>query len=80
MTAALRAMLDEWAVPHLHAERIVANAFTDNIGSHRVFTKNGFNGIGTIQGSHMVEEMASKGRGDCKLSVFEWRSPTKRAT
>lgn len=77
MTAALHTLIQEWVIPHMKAHRLVATAFVDNIGSHRVFLKNGFVNTGTVAGIHAATEMEAKGRVDCSLSVFEWRASTK---
>lgn len=59
MTSAIRVMMDEWAIPRMNAQHIVATAFIDNIGSQRTFTKNGFRlvegtGVERIDLTHKV--------------------------
>lgn len=76
MTSALHELITEWAIPHLNIHRLVATAFADNIGSHRVFLKNGFKHIRTIRRTHASGEMFTKGRGDCTQHVFEWIRPS----
>lgn len=42
MTAALGAILHQWAVPKMGVRRMRGETFKGNIGSIRVFEKNGF--------------------------------------
>lgn len=42
MTAVIKAVIDEWAVPRMNARVIKASAYADNRASVRVFEKNGF--------------------------------------
>ena len=42
MTAAIRTIIHEWMVPRMNARLIRAEAFKGNLGSVRVFEKNGF--------------------------------------
>jgi len=74
MTAALRTLINDWAIPHLNAHRIVVTAFFDNIGSQRVLLKNGFVCTGSMNAAQVAERMRSKGRNDSTLYIFEWRS------
>lgn len=75
MTAAVRAMISEWGLPHLQMRNITACAFLNNIGSQRVFLKNGF----SISGSVEVwdkGDLAKRGRleaTDGTLVMLKWR-------
>ncbi|PKX95579.1 GNAT family N-acetyltransferase [Aspergillus novofumigatus IBT 16806] len=42
MTAVIKAVIEEWAVPRMNARVIKASAYADNRASMRVFEKNGF--------------------------------------
>ncbi|GFF22558.1 putative ribosomal-protein-alanine acetyltransferase [Aspergillus udagawae] len=42
MTAVIKAVVEEWAVPRMNARVIKASAYADNRASMRVFEKNGF--------------------------------------
>ncbi|KAI8990554.1 acyl-CoA N-acyltransferase [Trametes punicea] len=42
MTAAIRTLTHTWAIPRMGVRQIRVETFTDNIGSRRVFEKNGF--------------------------------------
>jgi RimJ/RimL family protein N-acetyltransferase len=46
MTAAVHAIIEDYAVPYMNVRRIRTRVFEHNIGSRRVFEKNGF----TFQG------------------------------
>ncbi|RXW24536.1 hypothetical protein EST38_g1314 [Candolleomyces aberdarensis] len=49
MTDAVKTIMTKWAVPRMNAHKIVAGTFAANIGSQRVFEKNGFKHIGTLK-------------------------------
>ncbi|KAJ2930434.1 hypothetical protein H1R20_g6651, partial [Candolleomyces eurysporus] len=49
MTDAVKTIITKWAVPRMNAHKIVAGTFAGNIGSQRVFEKNGFKHIGTLK-------------------------------
>jgi len=42
MTAAIRTVLHQWAIPRMNARTIRTEVFSGNVGSCRVFQKNGF--------------------------------------
>ncbi|KAI0328499.1 acyl-CoA N-acyltransferase [Cubamyces sp. BRFM 1775] len=42
MTAAIKTLMQEWAIPRMGVRQIRVETFTDNIGSRRVFEKLGF--------------------------------------
>lgn len=42
MSAAVRAVINQWMIPHMNAHRIRVAVFEGNTGSVRVFEKNGF--------------------------------------
>ncbi|KAF7165390.1 hypothetical protein CNMCM5623_009555 [Aspergillus felis] len=42
MTAVIKAVVEEWAVPRMNARVIKASAYAENRASMRVFEKNGF--------------------------------------
>ncbi|KAG8782662.1 hypothetical protein FRC12_020581 [Ceratobasidium sp. 428] len=59
MTAAIKAMIGLWAVPHMNARKFRAGTFPDNIGSQKTFLKNGFKFSGRYNG--VVQFPESKG-------------------
>ncbi|KAG9084645.1 hypothetical protein FRC07_013582 [Ceratobasidium sp. 392] len=59
MTAAIKAMVELWAVPHMNARKFRASTFPDNVGSQKTFLKNGFVFSGRVDG--VVQFPESKG-------------------
>ena len=67
MSAVVGAVINQWMVPHMNAHRIRTEATEGNIGSVRVFEKNGFKllevvkvdrvgpGFGRVEGVHVLE-------------------------
>lgn len=67
MTACVATVLKKWAIPRMNVHCVRAAIFAGNIGSQKVFTKNGFKHIATLPDHGVV-------RGELKtLDVFEWR-------
>ncbi|KAF8683258.1 Acetyltransferase (GNAT) domain [Rhizoctonia solani] len=67
MTAAIKTMIDLWATPHMNAHRFYAATFPENIGSQKVFLKNGFEIVDRVIGAVQFPE--SKG-GHIKDSII----------
>ncbi|KAF4611980.1 hypothetical protein D9613_004126 [Agrocybe pediades] len=68
MTDALDTILHEWAIPRMNVRRILTGAFIGNVGSVRVFQKNGFKMLRTVDEFAVV-------RGTMRgLHVLEWRA------
>jgi RimJ/RimL family protein N-acetyltransferase len=66
MTDAVRTIMTKWAIPRMNARKITASTFAGNIGSQRVFEKNGFKHIVTLPDYVNV-------RGNIKtLEIFGW--------
>ncbi|KAG8712835.1 hypothetical protein FRC08_014023 [Ceratobasidium sp. 394] len=59
MTAAIKTMIEMWAVPHMNARKFRACAFLDNIGSQKTFLKNRFRFSSRTNGTVRLPE--SKG-------------------
>ncbi|KAJ9250609.1 hypothetical protein DTO207G8_5986 [Paecilomyces variotii] len=74
MTAVVRALINEWAVPHMNARIIKVSTYVGNTGSVRVFEKNGF------QMEHVLEDWSTvaenRGGGRASINVLGWRAPT----
>ncbi|KAG1734033.1 uncharacterized protein EDB91DRAFT_1057071 [Suillus paluster] len=67
MTAAVGLFMSAWAIPRMGARHVVAYTFAENIGSIRVFEKNGFVNKGLLDNGKMV-------RGEKKtLTHLEWK-------
>jgi len=71
MTAAIKVMKDEWMIPKMGARKIVVDVMKGNVGSVRVFEKNGFKLTETIDDCKVMQE--SKGGGSYGLHVLEWK-------
>ncbi|CAE6425542.1 unnamed protein product [Rhizoctonia solani] len=67
MTAVIKTVIDSWAVPHMNAFKFWAATFPENIGSQRVFLKNGFQIVDRAIG--VVQFPESKG-GHIKDSII----------
>jgi RimJ/RimL family protein N-acetyltransferase len=59
MTAVVKTMIESWAVPHMNARKFHTEIFPENIGSQKVFLKNGFHFTGNVAGAVKFPE--SKG-------------------
>ncbi|CAE6456031.1 unnamed protein product [Rhizoctonia solani] len=59
MTAAIKTVTELWAIPHMNAYKFCAAAFPENVGSHKVFLKNGFQIVDRVVGAVQFPE--SKG-------------------
>ena len=70
MTALVRAFIDEVAVPLMNVYTIQITYFSENIGSKRVFEKNGFAYVGTVPDAYTLP--ASKGGKTISLGVMRW--------
>lgn len=73
MTIAVRELIRQWAIPHLGARYITACAFEDNIGSQRVFLKNGFV-VSGMTAAYDKDDLKKRGRTDASLVQLEWRA------
>ncbi|KAG8729205.1 hypothetical protein FRC11_009281, partial [Ceratobasidium sp. 423] len=67
MTAVVRAAIELWAAPHMNAHNFRAATFPENVGSQRVFLKNGFQIVDRVVGAVQFPE--SKG-GHIKDTVI----------
>lgn len=67
MTDVIDTIMHDWAVPHMGARRFLVGAFADNVGSQRVFEKNGFRTLRILQ---KFKEIRGEWR---KIRVMEWR-------
>lgn len=69
MTACVKTILNKWAIPRLKTRVVRATVFAGNIGSMKVFLKNGFTHIATLPDYVTV-------RGEAKtLEVLQWIRP-----
>jgi len=73
MTAALKTVLEKWAIPRMGVRKVHVTAFKGNVGSVRVFEKNGFVMKETVE--DCADISASKGGGKVGLHVLDWSMP-----
>ncbi|KAF7353946.1 N-acetyltransferase domain-containing protein [Mycena venus] len=67
MTVVLRTVLDKWAIPRMCMRHLHVSVFTGNNGSVRVFEKNGFVLVDTIENCIEI-------RGEKRsLHVLDWK-------
>ncbi|EAW06593.1 GNAT family N-acetyltransferase [Aspergillus clavatus NRRL 1] len=70
MTAAIAAVIREWAIPRLNARVLKASAYADNAASMRVFEKNGFRLEWELEDWAVVPE--NRGGGVKSIVVLKW--------
>ena len=75
MTNVVGTLMQKWAIPWMNARRIMSSAHQGNIGSVRVFEKNGFVLYKTVE--NFVERAESKGGGMIGLHFVDWQCDTK---
>ncbi|KAG2042697.1 acyl-CoA N-acyltransferase [Suillus americanus] len=67
MTAAIGLLMTAWGIPRMGVRHVVAHTFAGNIGSNRVFEKNGFVNRGLFDNGKIV-------RGEKKvMTLLEWK-------
>lgn len=71
MTCAMQTIIYDWGVPYMNMRDLRASAFVDNIGSLKVFEKNGFEQVSTLENWAPVSE--SRGGGWRSIIVVRWR-------
>ncbi|KAF9650299.1 hypothetical protein BDM02DRAFT_3093385 [Thelephora ganbajun] len=73
MSAAVGMVINQWMIPHLNAHKIHTEAFEGNMGSVRVFEKNGLKLLETVK-----VELVGPGCGRIEgMHVLEWERPGK---
>ena len=71
MSAAVGAIINQWMIPHLNAHKIRTEAIEGNIGSVRVFEKNGMKLLGMVK-----VEWVCEGRERVEgVHMLEWERP-----
>lgn len=74
MSAAVGVVVNQWMIPHGNAHKIRAEATQGNIGSVRVFEKNGFKLLGTVK-----VDRVHPGRERIEgVHVLEWERPEEQ--
>lgn len=60
MTDAVNTLLRDWAVPYMGVRRVIVGAFAENVGSIKMFEKNGFHKTRVIEEYRVIRgEMRS---------------------
>ncbi|KAL5523872.1 hypothetical protein ACEPAG_8045 [Sanghuangporus baumii] len=73
MTAAVRTIIHDWAVPQMNAHTIYGSTYSGNAASVRVFLKNGFKEFDFVD--NCVKIRKSKGGGKAGVHFLVWRRP-----
>lgn len=66
MTDAVDTVLHDWAIPYMNVQHMLLGVFEGNVGSVKVFERNGFKVKGTYE---EYKEVKGKKRG---VHVLEW--------
>ncbi|KAI0825005.1 acyl-CoA N-acyltransferase [Trametes gibbosa] len=70
MTAAIKTLLHEWAIPRMGVRQLRVETFSDNIGSRRVFEKLGFVHEKSVA---LENKVLNCGRKISGMEIFWWR-------
>ncbi|KAJ5384341.1 hypothetical protein N7517_002252 [Penicillium concentricum] len=73
MSAAVRTVIQDWAIPRMNLHRLKGSFYVGNIGSMRVFEKNNFVEAGIFK--DWAPATPHKGRGTMSVAVVEWKGP-----
>ncbi|KAG8898084.1 hypothetical protein FRC01_011039 [Tulasnella sp. 417] len=78
MSAAVQTLIEQWAVPLMAARQFEVAAMSHNVGSQKVFLKNGFTLIKELEDAVDLEKLG-KGEGKVGLKLYrrEITSPEK---
>lgn len=71
MTAVVRTLLNEWAVPRMGVRRVRVETYVGNIGSRRVFEKLGF----IYETTTPMHKVMNSGRLVEGMDVLCWTAP-----
>ena len=70
MSAAIGTLIRDWAIPRMGVRQIRVETFADNIGSRRVFEKNGFVYEKTVS----VNKVTNSGRVVNAMDILWWKA------
>jgi len=73
MSAVVKALVEQWAVPRMNARDIRPTTFVGNDASVRVFTKNGFVLTGVVRDAVTVRARGEFPAGNQSINVLEYR-------
>ncbi|KGO55083.1 Acyl-CoA N-acyltransferase [Penicillium expansum] len=71
MSAAVRTVVQDWAIPRMNLHHLKSSYFVGNTGSSRVLEKNNFEEIGTFK--DWAPASPAKGLGPMSIVVMEWK-------
>ncbi|KZT30922.1 acyl-CoA N-acyltransferase [Neolentinus lepideus HHB14362 ss-1] len=72
MTAAMRTLIIDWAVPRMDCRKIMLNVRKGNVASRRVFEKSGFKFKGIVEDHLELTVPGRVGSPKWSLEIFEW--------
>ncbi|TFK50136.1 hypothetical protein OE88DRAFT_1645865 [Heliocybe sulcata] len=72
MTAAIRTLVHDWAVPRMGCRKILVNVRKGNIGSRRVFEKLDFKCKGVLEDHQELTAPGRAGGPKWSIEIFEW--------
>jgi RimJ/RimL family protein N-acetyltransferase len=72
MSACLKTIINEWAIPRMKVATIMGSVFVGNEGSRAVFRKNGFEFVGVVEKGSMELPPQKGGPGRKDLWVMRW--------
>ncbi|KAJ5773542.1 hypothetical protein N7457_008438 [Penicillium paradoxum] len=71
MSLAVRAIVQDWAIPRMNLHHLKSSYYLGNIGSSRVFEKNNFEKVCTLK--DWSKGNPKKGQGMMSMAVMEWK-------
>lgn len=71
MSAALAVLMKEWMIPRMGAQRIRVETFEGNVGSVKVFQKNGF----TLEETVHWTKVTNCGVTNTGYHILWWKAP-----
>ncbi|KIO33795.1 hypothetical protein M407DRAFT_177909 [Tulasnella calospora MUT 4182] len=79
MSATVQTLIEQWAVPVMAARQFEVAAMSHNVGSQKVFLKNGFALVNELEDAVDLEKLG-KGEGKAGLKLYrrEVRSPEEK--
>ncbi|KAG9020557.1 hypothetical protein FS837_008099 [Tulasnella sp. UAMH 9824] len=79
MSAAVQTLIEQWAVPVMAAKQFEVAAMSHNVGSQKVFLKNGFSLVKELEDAVDLEKLG-KGEGKVGLKLYrrEISSPLEK--
>ena len=70
MSAVVQTFIRDWAMPRMGVRQIRVETFADNVGSRRVFEKNGF----ILEKTVPVNKVLNSGRTITAMDILWWKA------